>query len=129
MAIQQHPEVGDVLLCDFSGFQAPEMTKRRPVINLTPRRRIGRVCLVVPLSTTAPDPQPMWHRKVHVDLPPPFDKSPEAWAKCDMLYAVSFDRLFLFRKGKTEGKRNYIYPIISEAEMKDVWEGIFYGLG
>ena len=46
-----------------------------------------------------------------------------------MLYAVSFDRLFLFRKGKTEGKRNYIYPIISEAEMKDVWEGIFYGLG
>lgn len=129
MAIKIHPEVGDVLLCDFSGFQAPEMTKRRPVINLTPRRRIGKICLVVPLSTTAPDPEQMWHKRVHVELPHPFNKTPEAWAKCDMLYAVSFDRLFLFRNGKTDGKRNYLYPIISAAEMKTVWEGVFYGLG
>lgn len=44
-----------VLICDFTtGFQAPEMVKKRPVVVVSPRRRIGQVCTVVPLSSVAP---------------------------------------------------------------------------
>lgn len=62
MTIKIHPDVGQILICDFNGFSQPEITKRRPVINLTPRRRVGTVCTVVPLSTTAPDPVQGWNR-------------------------------------------------------------------
>ncbi len=130
MAIKYHPNPGEILICDFHGMIAPEMVKRRPVINLTPRyRRSQGLYTVVPISTTAPKAIQSWHTKVHVDLPFPYS-SPEAWAKCDFLYTVSSERLFLFRQGKDEsGKRKYVYPCLSEKELNKVWECVFDGLG
>ena len=130
MAIQFHPDVGDILICDFAQLSTkePEMVKRRPVINLTPKGRYGRLCTVVPLSTTAPDPNQMWHCKVHADLPRPYN-SPEAWVKGDMLYTVSFERLFLFSIGKdSSGKRIYLRPSIGEEEMQRVYACILNGM-
>lgn len=130
MTIQYPPEPGDILICDFNGLVAPEMIKRRPVINLTPRFRRNRgLCTVVPISTTAPKNTQLWHTKIHVDLPEPYS-SPEAWAKCDFLYTMRYERLFLFRQGKNEeGKRNYVFPKLSDQELKKVWNCVLEGLG
>ena len=59
----------------------PEICKRRPVVVLTPRlRRVNRLLTVVPLSTTAPNPAQLWHTKLTVNLPKPYD-SPIVWLK------------------------------------------------
>lgn len=130
MAIKYHPDVGDILICDFAGLKVPEMTKRRPVINLTPRfRRSGGLCTVVPISTTAPNAVQQWHARLRVNLPEPYS-SPEVWLKAEFLYTVSYERLFLFQSGKDDfGKRTYIYPRLSEDEIKKVWECVLHGLG
>lgn len=56
--LQFHPHPGTVLICDFTtGFQKPEMIKKRPVVVLSPRpRRKTQLCTVIPLSTTKPLP-------------------------------------------------------------------------
>jgi uncharacterized protein YifN (PemK superfamily) len=55
MAIHFHPQRGTIVVCDFRGFEAPEMQKRRPVVVVSPRlRHRDNLCTVVPLSTTAP---------------------------------------------------------------------------
>ncbi len=130
MAIKYHPEVGDILICDFSGMKPPEMVKRRPVVNLTPRfRRSGGLCTVVPLSTTAPNVIQRWHARLQVDLPNPYS-SPEVWLKGEFLYTVSYDRLFLLRQGKDEdGNRIYTYPRLSNEQIKIVWDCVLHGLG
>ncbi|WP_210210156.1 type II toxin-antitoxin system PemK/MazF family toxin [Rhodopseudomonas palustris] len=58
MTLKFHPEPGTILICDYStGFKAPEMVKKRPVVTVSPRlkRRDGLVT-VVPLSTSRPEP-------------------------------------------------------------------------
>ena len=43
MPITFHPHPGTVLICDFfTGFQPPEMVKRRHVVVVSPRRRRRR---------------------------------------------------------------------------------------
>lgn len=40
MALRFHPKPGTILMCDFdTGFQVPEMVKKRPVIVLSPKRK------------------------------------------------------------------------------------------
>jgi mRNA-degrading endonuclease toxin of MazEF toxin-antitoxin module len=83
MAITFVPDAGDVLMCDFIGFIAPEMTKVRRVIVLSPRSRdvIPGTYLVVPVSKTPPSrPEPHHH-----EFPPRgydfFDHGQSVWAK------------------------------------------------
>lgn len=101
MAISIHPDIGDLLICDFGQLNTkePEMVKRRPVICLTPRRRPGKLCTVVPLSTTAPNPVQKWHCKLQLDLPEPYNK-PEMWVKGDMLYTMSMERFYCLGREK-----------------------------
>lgn len=132
MAIKYHPDVGDILICDFSQLKTkePEIVKKRPVICLTPRGRHGRLCTVVPLSTTAPNPIQLWHGKVYIDLPKPYDKT-QMWIKGDLLYSVSMDRLFVFKEGKDPltGKRLYRCPKLNSEEIKLVHRCVLVGLG
>ena len=89
-----YPKPGTLLICDFTGFKAPEMIKTRPVVVISPRRRGGaRLCTIVPLSTTVPNPvEPFHHRMDPRSLPARF-RSQDSWAKCDMVYTVALDRL------------------------------------
>jgi len=52
MSIPFVPNAGTVLMCDFSGFVPPEMTKVRHVVVISPRSRRTNLqngtCLVVP---------------------------------------------------------------------------------
>ncbi|MDY6930077.1 MAG: type II toxin-antitoxin system PemK/MazF family toxin [Pseudomonadota bacterium] len=67
MPLQIHPEQGTIVICDFKGFVPPEMVKRRPAVVISPRlRRRQRLCTIIPLSTTPPNPIEAYHRKLHV---------------------------------------------------------------
>lgn len=90
-----YPKLGQILVCDYAtGFVPPEMVKTRPVIVISPSERHGRrLCTVVPISTTEPQPVEPWHVPLP-DLKIPGWKTKELqWAKCDMLATVAFDRL------------------------------------
>ena len=132
MAIQFHPEQGTILICDFKGFVPPEMVKRRPVIVISPRlRHRGKLCAIVPLSTTPPAPIAPYNYKLHIDpvLPSPYDAKFH-WVKADMIYTVSFDRLFLLFDGKDAcGKRIYDNRIIDKDDLIKIQQCLLHGLG
>ena len=95
MALQYQPGPCTLWMCDFNtGFKVPEMTKVRPVVVVSPRsKQMTKLCTIVPLSTTTPVPvKPFHHRMDPRSLPGKLGTT-ETWAKCDMLYTVSLERL------------------------------------
>lgn len=123
-----------IVLCDYStGFRAPEMIKRRPVVVVSHRlpRRDG-LCTVVPLSTTPPSaPGLAYVHELTLDppLPEPFGKA-LMWVKADMLATVSFDRLDLFRTARqSNGQRKYLHPKVPSADMSAIERCICAALG
>ena len=132
MALTYYPRIGEVLLCDYAtGFVAPEMVKRRPVVVISPRlRRRGELVAVVPLSTTDPDPVDAYHCRIEMErpLPAPF-ASPVMWAKCDMVATVARLRLDRFRAGRAGSSRIYVSGQLDEQQIRAVRRGVLCGLG
>lgn len=132
MPLTFHPHPGTVLICDFNtGFIAPEMIKRRPVVVISPRpRRSNQLCTIVPLSTTAPDPvEPFHHRMDPRSLPGKLAKR-ETWAKCDMLATVSLERLDRVMVGKEAGgKRIYVAEQVLDEDFQAIRRGVMMALG
>ncbi|MBK6298443.1 MAG: type II toxin-antitoxin system PemK/MazF family toxin [Sphingomonadales bacterium] len=132
MALQYYPKPGEILLCDYNtGFIEPEMTKRRPIVVISPRlrHRAGLVG-VVPLSTTAPDPFEAHHCRIELatPLPQPFD-SPVMWAKCDMVATVAHARLDRFKAGRKDGARVFLSGRLDMDQLKAVKAAVLNGLG
>ena len=132
MGLKYYPRPGEILVCDYNtGFIEPEMTKRRPVVVISPRlrRRAGLVC-IIPLSTTAPDPAEAHHCRLELasPLPRPFD-SPVMWAKCDMLATVAHTRLDRFKAGRKEGARVFLSGALDADQLKAVKAAMLCGLG
>lgn len=126
-----HPKQGTILICDFNGLLEPEMVKKRPVVVVSPKlKHRDRLCTVVPLSTTQPYEIMPYHYELHdLHLPYPFD-SDVCWAKCDMIYTVSFGRLSLFKNGRgPDGKRKYTYTCLKTDQMFVLADKILYGIG
>jgi len=124
MALQYHPEIGTIVICDYHGFVKPEMTKRRPAIVISPKlkHRDNKLCTIVACSTTEPNPISNFHCKIEIDppLPKPYD-SPLQWIKGDMVMAVSVQRLFFPVKGKDDtGKRIYDIRVLKDSDFKNV---------
>ena len=132
MALKYHPDIGTIVICDFSGSKFPEMDKKRPAIVISPRfRDRGNLCSVVPLSTTAPKPVKDYHFKLHMEtpLPDPYGAF-MCWVKADMIYTVSFERLSLpFEKKSDTGQRIYDCRKISDAELIQIRRCILHGIG
>ena len=128
MGIEYPVGAGTILLCDYSrgGFQPPEMVKRRPAIVISPRlpHRDG-LCTVVPISgdAAANDLDYVVRLEFKPPLPDPFSYA-VAWAKCDMLATVGFERLDLFHTKRDQyGRRKYLHPKLPEADLKRVRVG------
>lgn len=95
MPITFVPKPGAVLMCDFrSDSIPPEMTKLRHavVVSRRPRRRQG-TCIVVPISTVAPNPVERFHLRIPANKYPFFKRDTDVWAKGDMVCHVSYNRL------------------------------------
>lgn len=133
MPIQEHPDKGTILMCDFTqGFKNPEMDKKRPVIILSPKIKTRHhLCTVVSLSTTPPTKIMPYHAQLDINPPlPDFYQSTGVWVKGDMVNAVGFHRLDLIRTGKDVfGKRTYYLHPISEDQMKIVKSCILRAIG
>ena len=89
-----HPQPGTVLMCDFStGFQPPEIMKRRPVVILAPRRRHTGLCLVVPISTTTPHRLEDFHVLLPVGRYQFLSLEKDSWVKANLVTSVGLHRL------------------------------------
>lgn len=89
-----HIKTGQVLICNFDGYIAPEIEKTRPVVVISRSSTHNRkLCTIVPLSTTAPFPVEAWHIPVSNLQLPQWQSNAQVWAKCDLIYTVSFARL------------------------------------
>ena len=132
MPIQFHPKPGTILICDFNtGFQPPEMVKRRPVVVVSPQMsQRARLCTVVAISTEPPRIALPYHHELDICLPKPWDEGPN-WVKGDMVYSVAFDRLELIRSGLRDANGRRIYEIVqlSAVNLKKVRECVLCGLG
>ena len=117
-----YPKYGHVLLCDFErGFVHPEMVKRRQVVVISPTStNYRRLCTVVPISATPPQIQERWHCLIDETELPWADDEIEHWAKCDMMYTVSFDRLDKFHRKTRRGGREYFVPQLTDQEMVNI---------
>jgi len=126
-----HPRQGCVLICDFEGLRVPEMTKRRPVVVVSPKLRSRRrLCCVAPLSTTDPDPISKFHCYIEFDplLPAPYD-SRHMWVKADMIYTMSLDRMNMPFYKDESGRRQYVEHYLTEDQFKIVTGCVLEGLG
>jgi uncharacterized protein YifN (PemK superfamily) len=129
MPIQFHPKVGEVLRCDYAGLRAAEMSKRRWAVVVSPRQSQNQqVCIVVPLSITPPPQIQNYHCVLERD-PYPEGSGQNVWAKCDMLMAVSFERLTGYFTGKTDGKRDYVKLFVTANDLKAIQKCMLHALG
>lgn len=134
MALTFHPNPGTILMCNFdTGFQVPEMTKSRPVIVISPKRkRCSSLCTVVAISTQTPDPIDNWHYQIPKASMPntPFFQANDSWIKGDMIYRVSFARLDLIKMGKDRatGKRIYFQQTLGRGQMKSIYSCVLNAL-
>lgn len=125
MAIKFSPTRGALLVCDFHKSVHPEMCKRRPVVVISGANKRHGLVTVVPLSTTIPSPIKGWHCLIETQLPHPYGNSQHAYAKCDLVMSVSYERLHLFVDGKdSDGNRRYIYPAVLDNELHIIGECI-----
>ncbi len=123
--INFHPKRGTVLMCDFTtGFQPPEMVKRRHVVVVSPRyRRHSGLCLVVPFSTVVPREIEPHHFQVPVGGYEFFDRSKPSWAKADMLTCVGFGRLDrLLLNGR------FAAPMLNDADFLEIQKCVAHAL-
>jgi uncharacterized protein YifN (PemK superfamily) len=126
MAINFVPDAGDVLMCDFTGFVAPEMTKIRRVVILSPRsrRNFPGTYLVLPISKTPPSPP----RPHHCEFKPGsyhfFDPIETVWAKADMVTCVAAHRL-----DRVKFRGRYSRAQIGREDLLRVRKALLYALG
>jgi uncharacterized protein YifN (PemK superfamily) len=95
MPLPYLPKQGEVLICDFDDSAiGAEMIKRRPVVVVSRHdAHRSKLCSVVPLSTTAPNPSLKWHHHMPHLRVTGWSADAGVWAKCDVITTVSLERL------------------------------------
>jgi len=117
-------------MCDFRGFEQPEMVKRRPVVVLASHKTNSKLVAVVPLSTTGPTTLEVHHHRL-LRNPLPVDANEPVWAKCDMVAVVSTERLDLIRtnRRRPDGKREYLTSKVGQEQFDSIRRGVAHALG
>lgn len=108
------------------------MVKRRLCVVVSPPIEArGKLCTVVPLSTSDPEMVQAYHYKFQIpfQMPRNWGNQPR-WAKCDMICAVGFHRLDLLRLGKDrQGVRQYQLSTLSSIHLRHISNGVLASLG
>lgn len=89
MSFTYQPKIRTILMCDFKGYIIPEINKVRPVIIISVNSDNKKLVTVIPLSTTKPNIPTNYHYEFNS----PLDNKKKCWAKCDLIYSISIDRL------------------------------------
>lgn len=124
--ISWQPRAGQILICHFGlGFRSPEMVKTRPVMVIPPKIiPWTKLCVVLPISSKAPNPVMGYHYKLPDGLVPD-EKYEEAWIKGDTVMAVSCHRL---DRVKT-GFRAYTSPLAPADVLKEARRCVLHATG
>jgi uncharacterized protein YifN (PemK superfamily) len=130
MPIPYQPRPREIVFCDFRGFEAPEMIKRRPVVVLASHKTNARLVAVIPLSTSAPTQLELHHYQL-LQNPLPDEPAKVVWAKCDMVAVVSTERLDLIRlnRRRPDGKREYLRSKLGQDQFDEIRKGVAHALG
>ncbi|WP_154911973.1 type II toxin-antitoxin system PemK/MazF family toxin [Pseudomonas fluorescens] len=126
MPLLYQPKEGSVLICDFRGYEIPEMIKVRPVVVIRKHKTNSLLVTVVPLSTTAPDRILDHHLELQSHLQ---GASPVCWAKCDMVATVSLSRLDRIKSRDRHGKRVYVISHLETDEFYAIKVAVRRALG
>lgn len=108
MALPFQPRAGAVVRCDFRGMIEPEMLKMRDVVVLAQHKQNARLVTVVPLSASAPGRIQPYHYELPKDPRPDGNSMHPIWAKCDMVYTVSLERLEMHYTRTRRGGRQSV---------------------
>ncbi|WP_181699342.1 type II toxin-antitoxin system PemK/MazF family toxin [Chthonobacter albigriseus] len=132
MTVVNHPEPGTIVRVDLNeGFRAPEMTKRRPSVVLSPSQpgRSG-LCTIVPLSTTRPRILLPHHLEIELEPPLPHPYSERVmWLKGDIVLTVAFHRLRLLFDRWEGGQRVYDVRVLDPDVLAKIRTCVRHGLG
>mgnify|MGYP001074443613 FL=1 len=113
-------------MCNFRGFEPPEMVKVRPVIVTSPRLpNRSNIVAIVPISLTAPLYEHPYVVKLSKNYHPLEDDDLPCWAKCDMVINIGLHRLDGFKVGR----RKWETPQASAEDLRAVKVGVLHGLG
>ena len=126
MTLLYQPKEGSVLICDFRGYEVPEIIKIRPVIVIRRHRTNRLLVTVVPLSTTAPQTVLAHHLQLESHLQ---GANPVCWAKCDIVATVSLGRLDRIKSKDRHGKRTYKIDELSSEQFLAVKAAVRGALG
>lgn len=126
MTLLYQPKEGSVLICDFRGYEVPEIIKIRPVIVIRRHRTNKLLVTVVPLSTTPPQTVLAHHLQLESHLQ---GASPVCWAKCDIVATVSLGRLDRIKSKDRHGKRTYKIAELSSEQFLAVKAAVRGALG
>jgi uncharacterized protein YifN (PemK superfamily) len=126
MPLLYQPKEGSVLICDFRGYEVPEMIKVRPVVVIRKHKTNSLLVTVVPLSTTAPDRILDHHLELQSHLQ---GASPVCWVKCDMVATVSLSRLDRIKSRDRHGKRVYVISHLETDEFYAIKVAVRSALG
>ncbi|MBC3337632.1 type II toxin-antitoxin system PemK/MazF family toxin [Pseudomonas proteolytica] len=126
MTLLYQPKEGSVLICDFRGYEVPEIIKIRPVIVIRRHRTNRLLVTVVPLSTTPPQTVLAHHLQLESHLQ---GANPVCWAKCDIVTTVSLGRLDRIKSKDRHGKRTYKIDELSSEQFLAVKAAVRGALG
>lgn len=126
MPLRYQPREGSILICDFRGYEVPEMVKIRPVVVIRRHRTNSLLVTVVPLSTTAPDRLLAHHCELASHLQ---GASSTCWAKCDMIATVSLSRLDRIKSKDRQGRRVYRISQLATEEFSAIKAAVRQALG
>ncbi|WP_228761098.1 MULTISPECIES: type II toxin-antitoxin system PemK/MazF family toxin [Pseudomonas aeruginosa group] len=125
--MQYQPKEASVLICSFDGYIAPEMVKARPVVVIRRHKHNSKLVTVVPLSTTAPEILEDHHVELPCYVP---GQSAVCWAKCDMVYTVSIERLDRCKvRNRHGGGRSYQIFTMNHEHFSAVKKAVSIALG
>ena len=126
MALNFFPRAGQIFVGDFSDLKAPEITKKRPVIVVSPKLPYrSQLVAIVPISTTAPLHDLPFVYQLSKNYTPWGEPELVSWAKCDLVMNVAMARLSAFKVDR----RKYVYPTLSPEDLAGVRRAVLTGLG
>ena len=132
LPLNYNPKKGTLLFCDFSkGFEAPEMTKNRPVVVIGVNEK-QKLVTIVPLSTAAPESVQPYHFLFPRQSMPKTKafQGRDSWLKGNMVYTVGWKRLAPIKLGSNEqGNRIYFRQKFGPENMQKIYVCVINGMG
>ena len=126
MPITFFPRAGQMFMCDFSGFQPPEMVKVRPVVVISPKLPFrSEIVTIVPISLTPPAHDLPYVYKLSKNYHPAEAGTLDCWAKADMVANLGRHRLDGFKVGR----RQWFVPELLPVDLQGVRNAVLHGLG